>query len=167
MTKTGERTSMTNHAIYTHRSASEGQTRAQTKKNMTESTRSRYHYVPDLGKKPTGQYYSRTSTVSYGWRLNKPDVLCASRQVDVTPPDAKHFHSGTVCCTVQSGLGPEVSLFTSAVPETKERWERGNEHSEEHIIIPGDCDHKKSRKSWIFALSEPNNMSVALKDAYP
>lgn len=53
-----------------------------------------------------------------------------------TPPllDAMHFHSGTSCCSVQSGPGAEVNLFTSSAAETKEQWERLSEHSERYTL---------------------------------
>lgn len=66
------------------------------------------------------------------------------------PSDAMHFHSRTGCCTVQSGPGAGVNLFTSSAAETKEQWERWSEHSQEHIINPGDCAHRYPGKHRFF-----------------
>lgn len=46
---------------------------------------------PRPWEKPPGQYWSSTGTVGKGWRLNKADVLCVSRRVDVTPPRRDAF----------------------------------------------------------------------------
>lgn len=61
-----------------------------------------------------------------------------------------HFHSGTGCCTTQSGPGAEVKLFTSSAAETKEQWERQSEHSERAYYQPRGTQLRDIKESFGF-----------------
>lgn len=92
------------------------------------------------------------------------------------PPDAMHFHSGTGCCTTQSGPGAEVKLFASSAAETKEQWERQSEHSERTYYQPRGTQAQRYQGelwflggficSWICRVDDTSKRTSAITETH-
>lgn len=137
-----------NQLCYTYRSAWGGQTRTQTKK--LKSPISQYHYVQGLGKSLQVNTCAAEAPWGRTGDLIKQTYCVWADGSMWLPPDAMHFHSGTGCCTTQSGPGAEVKLFASSAAETKEQWERQSEHSERTYYQPRGTQLRDIKESFGF-----------------
>lgn len=97
---------------------------------------------PRPWEKPTGQYWSSIGAVGQGWRLNKADVLCVSRRVDVTPPQMQCiFTAGQVAALCRVGLEQRSTYSLHQQQKPKNSGRDGVNAVKEQIINPGDSAH--------------------------